>query len=150
MALTYDADRLRDALTTAEGRRATPYRDPAGVLTIGVGRNLDAVGLRSDEIDLLLTNDIQDRVDHLPTYLPWVQHLDVVRTTALLEIAFALGMRGLLQFERMLGALQRGDWEQAATELLNSTAAQQWARTRTGRLAAMLRTGTWPQDLPPR
>ena len=40
-----------------EGRRTHPYRDTAGCLTIGVGRNLTARGLAADEIDLLRDND---------------------------------------------------------------------------------------------
>ncbi len=51
-------DDLVRLLTRHEGRRAFPYTDTAGRLTIGVGRNLTDRGLADDEIDLLLANDI--------------------------------------------------------------------------------------------
>lgn len=41
-----------------EGRRAHPYTDTTGNLTIGVGRNLSDRGLSADEIDLLFANDL--------------------------------------------------------------------------------------------
>ena len=49
---------LRDLLERHEGRRAFPYLDTVGKLTIGVGRNLSDRGLSEDEIDLLLASDI--------------------------------------------------------------------------------------------
>ena len=53
-----DSPALRALLEGHEGRRALPYRDSLGKLTIGVGRNLSDRGLSEGEIDLLLANDI--------------------------------------------------------------------------------------------
>ena len=46
-------DRLRAQLVLHEGSRLKPYRDTVGKLTIGIGRNLDDVGLSEDEVDYL-------------------------------------------------------------------------------------------------
>lgn len=51
-------DILRPQLRIDEGVREFPYTDTVGKLSIGVGRNLDDVGLRPDEIALMLENDI--------------------------------------------------------------------------------------------
>ena len=45
---------LHALLEGHEGRRAFPYRDSVGKLTIGVGRNLSDRGLSEGEIDQLL------------------------------------------------------------------------------------------------
>ena len=39
-----------------------PYKDTVGKLTIGVGRNLDDVGIGEEEAEVLLRNDIKDAV----------------------------------------------------------------------------------------
>jgi hypothetical protein len=43
---------LRALITRREGRRRFAYRDSLGILSIGVGRNLQDRGLADDEIDL--------------------------------------------------------------------------------------------------
>ena len=51
---------LKAHIEWAEGRTSKPYRDTVGKLTIGVGRNLEDVGLRESEIDFLLAQDVRD------------------------------------------------------------------------------------------
>ena len=53
-----DKQRLIEQLRLHEGVEHKPYVDTVGKTTIGVGRNLDDVGLTDDEIDYLLDNDI--------------------------------------------------------------------------------------------
>jgi lysozyme len=142
-----DYDRLRKMLTLEEGVRLKPYRDTKGKLTIGVGRNIDDVGLRPVEAEFLLSNDIGERIEQLPKALPWIATLDSVRQTVMVDLAF-MGINRLLTFSRMLAALRDGAWELAADELLDS----KWARedvqsSRAQRLALMLRTGAWPPDV---
>lgn len=45
---------LKEELIRDEGLRLKPYRDTVGKLTIGVGRNLDDVGITKDEAMHLL------------------------------------------------------------------------------------------------
>ena len=42
--------KIEDLLILHEGVRRKPYLDTVGELTIGVGRNLDAMGLEENEI----------------------------------------------------------------------------------------------------
>jgi len=51
--------------------RLKPYRDSVGKLTIGVGRNLDDVGISAEEADVLLANDIAKAQAELKQALPW-------------------------------------------------------------------------------
>ncbi|MDX8413914.1 MAG: hypothetical protein R8J85_07480 [Mariprofundales bacterium] len=134
-----DTDRLRKMLVAHEGLRLAPYRDSVGKLTIGVGRNLDDVGISQAEAMLLLTDDIEGIVADLERQA-WFARLDGVRQIALVDMAFNLGLPRLLGFKRMVAALETGAWEQAAAEMLDS----RWARqvgSRADELAQMMREG---------
>ena len=47
---TINMDRLRETLTRHEGFRDKPYKCSMGYWTIGIGRNLETVGLSLDEV----------------------------------------------------------------------------------------------------
>lgn len=97
-----------------------PYRCPAGKLTIGVGRNLDAKGISTLEAMMMLANDINATLDGLIEAFPWWERLDDARSRVLISMAFNLGIDGLRKFRRFLSALEAGDYERAAAEMRNS------------------------------
>lgn len=141
-----DLVRLQKQLESDEGRRTFPYTDSKGILTIGIGRNLESRGLRQKEIDVLFQNDVQDLQEGLTVALPWVTRLDPVRANALLDMAF-MGVPRLLRFNKMLAALRESRWEDAAREALDSKwAREDVQRSRSERVASMFRTGTWPKE----
>jgi lysozyme len=113
---------LKQQLIRHEGMRNRPYYDNATPprLSIGVGRNLDDVGLFPDEIDLMLTNDINRAIKDLTDHLAWWNSLDEPRRIILANMCFNLGISRLLQFHKMLAALQAGDYQKAADEMVNS------------------------------
>ena len=123
-----------------EGERLKPYRCTAGKLTIGVGRNLDDRGITSDESAYLLNNDIDSHWIELLEHLPWVETLDEVRQRVMLDMAFNLGISGLLTFRRTLGHIKAGDYALASSAMLESKWATQVGQ-RAKRLAAMMKTG---------
>lgn len=129
-----------------EGVRSTVYSDSLGYATIGIGRLVDprktSVGLRQIEIDFMLQNDIEDRINMLSKYLPWFQNLDSARQGVLLNMAFQLGVAGLLAFKTTLALADKGDYNAAADAMLQSKWAQQ-TPARAQRLAAQMRTGQW-------
>ena len=130
-----------------EGTRATAYTDSMGWLTIGVGRLIDSrkpgAGLRPDEIDYLLHNDIADRVQALTKALPWFAKLDQARQGVLINMAFQLGMDGLLAFRQTLGLVRDGKYAEAAVQMLKSKWATTQTPERAKRLAEQMRTGEW-------
>jgi lysozyme len=123
-----------------EGERLKPYRCTAGKLTIGVGRNLDDRGITSDESAYLLNNDIDSHWIELLEHLPWVETLDEVRQRVMLDMAFNLGISGLLTFRRTLGHIKAGDYALASSAMLESKWATQVGQ-RARRLATMMKTG---------
>jgi lysozyme len=131
---------LREQLERHEGRRRSAYRDHLGYLTIGVGRLIDerrGGGLSDDEIDYLLDNDIRRVIVGLAAHIPFWNHLSDAQQQALCNMAFQLGINGVMNFRRMLTALERGDGRAAHLEALNSNWAKQ-TPMRAAEVAALL------------
>lgn len=111
---------LRDRIIRHEGVSLVPYKDTLGKLTIGVGRCLDTQGISQDEAQYLLDNDIENVVAKVNSSLPWVQSLDDRRRDVLYEMAFQLGINGLLGFKNTLAAINANNWSSASVAMLNS------------------------------
>ena len=139
-------EQLTAQLRRDEGTRATAYKDSLGFLTIGVGRLIDSrkpgAGLRQDEIDYLLRNDINDRVQALTKALPWFWALDEARQGVLVNMAFQIGTAGLVEFSYTLGLVRDGKYTEAAVQRLKSKWATQTPE-RAKRLAEQMKTGEW-------
>jgi lysozyme len=134
---------LRAELKRDEGVRLKPYRDSVGKLTIGTGRNLEAIGIRPDENDYLLNNDIACVEAALDAALPWWRTLDTVRQRVLANMCFNLGIGKLLGFKNTLPLIQCGQYEAAARGLVQSLWAQQ-VGPRAVRLSQAMKTGVMP------
>lgn len=136
---------LTQQLNRDEGRRSSVYQDSLGYWTIGVGRLVDSrkgAGLRDDEMDYMLRNDINDRIDALTRALPWFQNLDDARKGVLLNMAFQMGTAGVLEFSNTLAMVQRGDYAGAAAGMLQSKWATQTPERAT-RLSKQMASGVW-------
>lgn len=117
----------REQLRIDEGVRKKPYQDTKGKLTAGVGRNLDDVGLRGDEIDLMLDNDIAQAVRDAEQYLGKAvfDALSDDRQRVLLNMAFNLGFTKLSGFKQFRAALIARDYTRAAAEMMDSAWSKQ-------------------------
>mgnify|MGYP003117316962 FL=1 len=124
---------LIEQLIDHEGIELKAYKDTVGKITIGVGRNLDDVGISGEEAMILLKNDIQRIVDQLDAHIDWWRELDAARQRALISMGFNLGIYGLLKFEKTLNALKNKRWVEASDEMMDS----KWA-SQVGRRAEML------------
>ncbi len=113
-------DLLKEQLLLDEGEVLHAYQDSLGFWTIGVGRLIDARkggGISHEEAMVLLDNDIADKVSALNARIPWWTALDDCRQRALADMAFNLGVDGLIQWPHFLAAMKRGDWQAAVGEL---------------------------------
>lgn len=131
-----------EQLQRDEGLRLHPYTDTVGKTTIGYGRNLDDKGISATEAQTLLTNDVADVEAILTNRLPWFSNLDPIRQAVLVNMTFNMGFNGLEQFTKMLEAAAQGNWDEAATEMLDSKWATQ-VGDRASRLAQQMKTGEW-------
>ena len=120
----------------------TPYRDSRGFLTVGVGHNLDAKGLSKRAALVILDDDINDAKTGLMAKWPWMRDLSPARLGAMINLAFNMGVGGLGGFKKMLAAAQKGEWERAAIELMDSNYAVQ-VGARSSRVARQLREDRW-------
>ena len=139
-------DAARRMLCMDEGVKAKPYKDTAGKTTIGVGRNLDDVGLNEEEIRTLLDNDIiraRDAV-HRIYGLEFYETIGPIRQLALLNLAFNLGEKGLSEFHETNALIKERKWEEAAERLLTKTKYGRDLPQRAERVAIMLTKEDYP------
>lgn len=116
--MTY-LDIARKQLPIDEDVRKTPYKDSVGILTIGVGRNLEK-GLSDAEIAFMLENDIVQADLDARSVCPSFDSLSEPRKAVLVNMAFNLGRTRLSGFVRMLGAIADGKFSEAADEMKSS------------------------------
>jgi len=134
--------RLYAQLEGDEGRRKKVYRCTAGKLTIGVGRNLEDRGLRDDEIDLMLKNDVAESIGECRRLFRMFDSLSAVRQEVLVNMMLNLGFSRLSGFKRMHAALEEGNWAEASRQMLDSKWATDVGK-RADRLAKAMRTGAF-------
>jgi lysozyme len=116
-----------------EGFRSKPYQCTAGVWTWGYG----FTSITEDEADLVLRLKVLDLRHTLHSR---IYHLTPLRQNVIINMAYNLGLEGIGKFRRMWTAIDAGDYNLAADEMLNS----KWARqvgNRAVELAEQMRTG---------
>lgn len=136
-----DRNALINQLIIDEGFRSAAYQDSLGYWTIGIGRMVDARkggGISLDEAKLLLYNDITKFANELNEHIPWWTNMTNARQNVLLNMAFNLGINGLLGFKNTLEHMRNGRYSDAADNMLKSKWATQ-VGARAVRLAAIMR-----------
>jgi len=131
--------RLQNTLEHHEGLRLKPYKDSVGKLTIGIGRNLDDVGISKSEALLLLQNDIDVAINKLRTNYSWFSALSEIRQEILINMVFNMGITRFKGFKKMIHALEQADYTAASVEMLDSKWASQVGNRATELSAAMLK-----------
>ncbi|MEW8230369.1 MAG: glycoside hydrolase family protein [Candidatus Thiodiazotropha endolucinida] len=121
-----------------EKGRHMPYTDSEGHLTIGYGHNLE-YGIPQFIADQLLRYDYAQAVQELRQSYVWYDELDKVRQDVLSNMCFNLGIERFGGFVRMIAAIEAGDYEEAAIEMLDSKWATQ-VGDRADELSEQMRT----------
>jgi len=132
-----------EQLKKHEGFRTHAYKCTSGKWTIGYGRNIDedgGPGITEEEAEHLLLNDLVTYRTGCEQEIAFFEDLDLVRQDTLVNMAFNMGVAGLLKFRNMLKAIQDKDWERAGREMLNSRWARQVGR-RAEELSLQMVTG---------
>lgn len=120
--------RLKGEIRKEEGWRGTAYKDSLGYWTIGYGFLVDA--RKSDSLplavaDVWLDYKLQDKIAALDQNLPWWKKQPEEVQEALVNMAYQLGVSGLLKFKTTLALLEKGDREGAANSAMKSLWAKQ-------------------------
>lgn len=133
-------NKIIEKIKMEEGDKARMYKCPAGKWTIGAGINLEAQEMPQEVRDLWLKRILLDlnrsMIRDVGPYMgnPEGDAADLV----LLDMAYQMGVGGLLKFKKMLAAIDCEDYETAAHELLDSNYARQ-TPNRANRNAELLR-----------
>ena len=135
---------LERMLVADEGYRKHPYEDTEHKLTIGVGRNLDDVGLRDDEIKLMLANDVKVVRDQL-IHVDWYRNLNEPRQHVIENMVFNLGWPKFMGFKKTIAFIIQRRYADAADEMLRSKWASQ-VKDRALRLASIMRNGEFGNE----
>lgn len=128
---------FEDMLIRHEGIRAEPYIDSRGVQTIGIGHNLHKP-LSHAAIMQIFRDDLADARNDCLHAFPWFADLDDARQWVLINMCFNLGLPRLQKFYKFLTAVEQGDYETAASEMLDSLWAKQ-VKGRARELASLMR-----------
>jgi len=134
--------KLIETLRRHEGVKNTLYKCTSDKWTIGVGRNLEDVGLSEEEIDMLLLNDIKRTKELMDDYIPWYNDLDEVRQEALINFVFNVGIGTAMKFKNAMAALEAHDYDTAAIEMMDSNWAKQ-VGSRAEEVTQMIKTGEY-------
>lgn len=103
---------IKRQLTHDEGKRLKPYVCSAGKLTIGIGRNLEDVGISEATVDQLFNEDLNKCIVHAERMFPqhWTTFSDL-RKAGIINMIFNLGAVGFSQFKMMIEAIKKNDRE---------------------------------------
>ena len=136
---------LKDMLIYDEGMKLKAYKCPEDYWTIGVGHNLETNSISTKVAFDILRDDIENTrhqmLEHNELLLV-MRKLDKIRNSALVNMAFQMGVHGLLSFKKMLAALEQGNWILAYNHALDSKWYKQ-TPLRARRVANVLHTGTF-------
>lgn len=136
---------LIQELRRDEGVRYTPYKDTVGIWTVGVGHNMEAKPLPAGwtfpltdaQVDQLLAEDLEEVFTGLDKNIPWWRDLSYGRQRVLANMAFNLGIKGLMGFKNTLAHIKAANYQSAADNMLLSKWASQ-VGARAKRLYALM------------
>lgn len=151
-----EMDKLRELLHLHEGLRLQAYLCTAGKLTVGYGHNCEAVpvpgvtkvgdAITQKQAEDIFADDMGKCISGVQRALPWVLDLTSPRQAVLYDMAFNMGLggikSGLLSFRNTLDFIKRGQYGDAARNMLLSKWAEQ-VKSRAKRLAKQMETGEW-------
>lgn len=113
---------LVNKIKQSEGFVGDSYLDSLDIPTIGFGTKLP---LDEDEAELILKHRLNKKIDELLNKKPIVLRLPLEKQEALFEMAYQLGVGGLLKFKMMWLALDQFDYRAAGIEARDSKWYQQ-------------------------
>ncbi len=139
-----------DRLKLDEGLRLTAYPDPkSGDKPWGIGygctgpdivKGLVWTKQQADGAILLRVSSIETR---LTSRLPVFSQLSPIRKDVLINIAYNIGVTGLLRWYITLGALAQKDYKSAATDVRNNKIWRVEVDDRVDRCADALENNSW-------
>ena len=116
---------LLDSIKHHEGFVEHVYDDSLGIPTIGYGFAIKDLVLEEDLCDEILLRKLRILGKSVIGKFPFFDSLPSDCKTVLMEMCYQLGVTGVSKFKKALKAMEDGDWEKAADEMLDSKWAKQ-------------------------
>jgi lysozyme len=111
---------VKEQLRRHEGLKLKMYKCPAGYWTIGYGHNIEVEGISQKIANILL----EDKVNYIASTLSGIiscwDKLNQARRDALINMAFNMGIAGLLKWKNTLKAMKDERWEDAYNLIISS------------------------------
>ena len=137
-------------LKNDEGCKLRAYPDPLsgsdpwtigyGATGPGIHKGTTWTQSQADGAILLRVKQIETQLGH---QLPWFNKLQEVRQDVLVNIAYNIGVHGLLKWTITLAAVGRGDYHDAADDIRNNKVWSAEIGNRAKRCAGAMQTGSW-------
>ena len=127
---------LIEMIKKHEGFRGMPYEDTRGYPTIGYGTKLP---ITEEEAELLLKHRLDEKILKLSEKESFYLDLPERAQEVIANMAYQMGVGGVLRFKKMWAALKEGDYKKAANEMLDSRWAKQ-TPNRAKELAEIIRS----------
>jgi|TARA_R100001463_G_scaffold115866_1_gene171101 lysozyme len=116
---------LLESIKHHEGFVEHVYDDSLGIPTIGYGFAIKDLVLQEDLCDEILLRKLRILGRSVMSKFPFFDSLPSDCKTVLMEMCYQLGVTGVSKFKKALKAMEDGDWEKAADEMLDSKWAKQ-------------------------
>ena len=127
-----------DMIKRHEGQSLTPYKDSLGILTVGVGHNLEQP-ITQEQSDLYLQADYEKAVSYCKRY-SWYDGLNEARRAVVENMIFNIGPGRFAEFKKTIAYIDSADYEAASVEMTKSL----WARqvgNRANELSQIMKSG---------
>ena len=115
---------LLEKIKEHEGFVEHVYDDSLGIPTIGYGFAIKDLVLDEDIAEEILIRKLEKLKRNAIARFKWLEDMPVEVQEVILNMCYQLGVTGTSKFRKAISALQEGDWEEAANEMLDSL----WAR----------------------
>ena len=154
-----DFKALIERITENEGYRQSVYECSNGVPTVGIGQALKDFDPTPELCKMIIDWQIEKKLiqiakDHaqidvatvvskihlsLSDKIEFYSELPPMIQGILIEQSYQMGIRGMMQFKKMLKAMKEKDWKEASSQMLDSKWARFDSPQRAERLADIVR-----------
>ena len=129
---------LRDFIIKNEGLKLKPYRCSSGKITIGVGRNIEDVGISEEEAMVLLDNDLKRVSCEFKKIFGYECKYSKEIVIVMKDMLFQLGLSRFKKFKKMIRGVKEKNIKKIIDNIIDSRYYNQ-VKSRADRNIALLR-----------
>jgi len=134
--------RLIESVKKHEGFRREVYLDHRGNPTIGYGTRVNEIEIDETTGEEWLLRELLEKMGRLQSVTGF-DELSPIRQDVILEMAYQMGVGGVLKFKRMWLAIRSGRFHEAADEMLDSRWHREQSPERAWLLSQRMRLDHW-------